>query len=192
MRQYGRITGRATNLGMRGRFIVKYRMLRLLPIVAAAVIAQPAAARTMTFRATLGGTAAPTATGSPASGTAVIKADLSAKTISVDLDVAGITLAQLDDALVAKPSGPVWFRIYRSVDDVDPVLSLPYGAAYRATRKGFRVTVRGYDFARGAKLFDTGTSFDEFVNALRGQRMVIDVHTDRFSGGEISGRSMPG
>ena len=168
--------------------------MRLFPLIAAVAIAaaSPATARTLTFRATLTGIAPPTTTGSPARGTAVIRVDTSSKKVSVDLDVAGITLDQLDDGLVAKPIGPVHFHVYRTADDVEPILPLPYGPNYRATSKGFRVTVRGYDYAGGAKLLDTGASFDAFVNGLRGQRIVLDVHTDKFPDGEISGKAMPG
>lgn len=168
-------------------------MPRLFPIaaVAAVALASPAAAKTLTFRSTLGGTAAPSATGSPASGKAVIKVDTSSKKVSVDLDVTGVTLDQLADALVAKPIGPIHFHVYRSADDVALILPLPYGASYRATKSGFRVTVRGYDYVAGAKLINSGDTFDDFVNAMRGQRVVLNVHTDKFPNGEISGKVMP-
>jgi hypothetical protein len=167
-------------------------MLRLFPIaaVAALALASPAAAKTLTFRATLGGTAAPTMTGSPASGKAVIKVDTSAQKVSVDLDVTGITLDQLADGLVAKPIGPIHFHVYRSADDVELILPLPYGPNYTKTRNGFHVTVRNYDYAAGEKLLNSGASFEEFVNAMRGQRVVLNVHTDKFPDGEISGKVM--
>lgn len=168
-------------------------MPRLFPIVAiaAVAIASPAAAKTLSFRATLGGTAAPTTTGSPASGKAVVKVDTSTKRVSLELDVTGITLDQLADALVAKPIGPIHFHVYRSPDDVELVLPIPYGSNYRATRTGFHVSVSGYDYATGAKLLNSGETFDEFVNAMRGQRIVLNVHTDKFPNGEISGTLMP-
>ena len=168
--------------------------MRLFPLVAATIIAvaSPAGAKTMTFRATLSGIAPPTTTGSPARGKAVIKVNTSSKKVSVDLDVAGITLDQLADALVAKPIGPIHFHVYRTADDVELILPLPYGANYRATRTGFHVTMRGYDYEVGAKLINSGASFDEFVNAMRGQRIVLNVHTDKLPDGEISGKVMPG
>jgi hypothetical protein len=167
-------------------------MPRLFPIVAivAIALASPAAAKTLSFRATLGGTGAPTITGSPASGKAAIKVDTSTKRVSVDLDVTGITLDQLADNLVAKPIGPIHFHVYRTADDVELILPLPYGPNYRATRTGFRVTVRGYDYAAGAKVINSGADFEEFVNAMRGQRVVLNVHTDKFPDGEISGKVM--
>lgn len=166
--------------------------MRLLPVVAVAAIAlaTPATAKTLTFRATLTGIAPPTTTGSPARGTAVIKVDLATKKVSVDLDVTGITIDQLNDNLVAKPVGPIHFHVYRTADDVELILPLPYGPTYKATPTGFRVTMRGYDYDAGAKLINGSATFDEFVNAMRGQRVVLNVHTDKFPDGEISGKTM--
>jgi hypothetical protein len=159
--------------------------------IAAIALASPAAAKTLTFRASLGGTSAPTTTGSPASGKAVIKVDTKSKRVSVELDVTGITLDQLSDALVAKPIGPVHFHEYRTADDVELILPLPYGSSYRATRTGFHVSMRGYDYDAGAKLLESPSSFDEFVNAMNAGRIVLNVHTDTFGDGEISGRVRP-
>jgi hypothetical protein len=167
--------------------------MRLFSLIAVIAIttASPAAAKTLTFRASLSGIAPPTTTGSPARGKAVIKVDTSSKRVSVDLDVTGITIDQLADGLVAKPIGPIHFHVYRTADDVELILPLPYGPDYRTTSKGFRVTMRGYDYAAGAKLINSGADFDEFVNGLRGQRIVLNVHTDKFPNGEISGTVMP-
>jgi hypothetical protein len=167
------------------------RLFSLIAVIAIAA-ASPAAAKTLTFRASLSGIAPPTTTGSPARGKAVIRVDTSSKRVSVDLDVTGITLDQLADGLVAKPIGPIHFHVYRTADDVELILPLPYGPDYRATKTGFRVTMRGYDYAAGAKLINSGASLDEFVNGLRGQRIVLNVHTDKFPNGEISGTVMPG
>lgn len=169
--------------------------MRRTPLIAAVALiatatATPAAAKTLTFRATLGGIAPPTKTGSPASGKAVIKVDTSTQRVTVDLDVTGITLDQLSDNLVARPVGPIHFHVYRSADDVELILPLPYGANYRATKTGFHVTMRGYDYAAGAKLINNGNTFDDFVNGLRGQRIVLNIHTDKFPDGEISGTVM--
>ena len=168
-------------------------MRRLFPIAAtiAVAVATPASAKTLTFRATLTGTAPPTVTASPARGTATIRVDTSSKRVSVDLDVTGLTLDQLADGLIAKPVGPIHFHEYRSADDVELVLPLPYGPDYQATRTGFRVTVRNYDYEAGAKLVNTGTTFDEFVNGMRAGRIVLNVHTDKFPDGEISGKVTP-
>jgi hypothetical protein len=167
------------------------RLFSLIAVIAIAA-ASPATAKTLTFRASLSGIAPPTTTGSPARGKAVIRVDTSSKRVSVDLNVTGITLDQLADGLVAKPIGPIHFHVYRTADDVELILPLPYGPDYRVTKTGFRITMRGYDYAAGAKLINSGASLDEFVNGLRGQRIVLNVHTDKFPNGEISGTVMPG
>ncbi len=161
-------------------------------IVAAALSTAPAAARTYSFRAVLGGTKPPTMTGSPATGTAKVRVDTSTRRVSVDLDVTGITLDQLDKALIARPVGPVHFHEYRSADDVEMVLPLPYGASYRATRTGFHLTVRDYDYEAGVKLANSGATLDEFVTAMRAGKIMLNVHTDRFPDGEISGAMSDG
>lgn len=167
--------------------------MTIRPLLAAAaalatLAASPAPARTLTFRAQLGGTAPPTVTGSPASGRATVRVDTSARRVSVELEVTGVTRDQLSDDWIKRPGGPVTFNDYRGPEDRDPVAGADWGAAYRATRAGFALSWRG-DYAAAAKPFDTGTSFDEFVNALTAGRIVIVVHTDRFGDGEISGRT---
>ena len=170
--------------------------MRFIPLIAltavtALAVATPAVARTQSFHATLGGTAIPTTTGSPAHGRATIKVDTRTQRVSVELDVQGIMLDQLNDALVAKPIGPVHFHQYRTADDVEAVLPVPYGANYRATKAGFHVSMRDYSYAEGAKLLNDQDTFDEFVNALNAGKIVMNIHTDKFPDGEISGKVMP-
>ncbi|WP_066590754.1 CHRD domain-containing protein [Sphingomonas pruni] len=170
---------------------MRFTPLTVLTAVAAVAIATPAAAKTESFRATLDGTAIPTTTGSPAHGKVTVKVDTKSQRVSVELDVQGITLDQLNDALVAKPIGPVHFHQYRSADDVDAVLPVPYGANYRATKNGFHVSMRNYSYAEGAKLLNDQDTFEEFVDALNAGKIVINVHTDKFPDGEISGKVLP-
>lgn len=170
---------------------MRFTPLIALTALSAIAIATPAAARTESFRATLDGTAIPTTTGSPAHGKVTVKVDTKSQRVSVELDVQGITLDQLNDALVAKPIGPVHFHQYRSADDVDAVLPVPYGANYRATRNGFHVSMRDYSYAEGAKLLNDQDTFEEFVDALNAGKIVINVHTDKFPDGEISGKVLP-
>lgn len=156
-------------------------------IVATAASVTPATAKTYSFHATLGGTRPPTITGSPASGTAKIRVDTSTRRVSVDLDITGITLDQLNRSLVANPTGPVQFHEYRGADDVEAILPLPYGASYRATKTGFHVSMRDYDYAAGVKLVNSGATLDEFVTAMRAGKILLNVHTEKFPDGEISG-----
>ena len=170
---------------------MRFTPLTVLTAVAAIAAATPAAAKTESFRATLDGTAIPTTTGSPAHGKVTVKVDTKSQRVSVELDVQGITLDQLNDALVAKPIGPVHFHQYRSADDVEAVLPVPYGANYRATKDGFHVSMRDYSYAEGAKLLNDQDTFEEFVDALNAGKIVINVHTDKFPDGEISGKVLP-
>ena len=170
---------------------MRFTPLIVLTAVTAIAIATPAAARTESFHAALDGTAIPTTTGSPAHGRVTVKVDTKSQRVSVELDVQGITLDQLNDALVAKPIGPVHFHQYRTADDVEAVLPVPYGANYRATKTGFHVSMRDYAYAEGAKLLNDQDTFEEFVDALNAGKIVINIHTDKFPDGEISGKVMP-
>jgi len=72
------------------------------------------------------------------------------------------------------------------------VLPTPFGAGYMDTAKGFSVTMKGYPYADGAKLLKSDLSFDGFVAAMSSGTVVLNVHTDRFGDGEISGKIIPG
>jgi hypothetical protein len=150
----------------------------------------PAEAKTLTFHAVLDGKSGPNPTGSAASGTARISIDTKRQRVSVDLTVDGITIDALWDKLVASPIGPIHLHKYATAAGGDSVLvlPLPYGADYRATRHGLRVTMKGYDYAAGAKLLKSDLTFDAFVAAMRDGLVILNVHTDAFNPGEISGR----
>ena len=167
-----------------------------LPMIAATALlavatASPAAAKTFTYTATLGGVTPPTMTNSPATGKAVIRVDTKSKTVSVELDIDGLTIDALRDSLVADPKGPIHFHEYRSADDVELALPLPFGPNYKPTKTGFHVSMRNYDYAAGAKLLGSSETFDEFVNGLNAGRIILNVHTDKFPDGEISGKVAP-
>jgi hypothetical protein len=51
-----------------------------------------------------------------------------------------------------------------------------------------RVTTNDYEYAAGAALLNSTLSFNDFVSALRGGLIVVNIHTDAFNPGEISGR----
>ena len=154
--------------------------------------AAPAMAKSYSFRATLGGTRPPTMTGSPATGTARIRVDASGRRVSLDLDVTGIALDRLNAADVKGALGPVHFHDHHGADDNDVVFPVPYGAAYRATKTGFRVSLRDYDYAAGTKISGSSLTIDEFVTAMRAGRIVVDVATGRYPGGEIGGATTEG
>lgn len=155
----------------------------------AMVVALPAAARTETFRGTLGGTKPPAMTHSPASGRAEVKVDLDKHRVSLDLEVTGITLAQLASTLKDQPAGPVQFHQVHGPGDVEIAMGVPFGASYRPTKDGFRVVLRDYDYDAGRKAVGGFLSIEEFATALRAGNVFLDVRTEKFPGGEISGET---
>jgi hypothetical protein len=162
--------------------------------IAAAAGAAAAEAKVLTFHVALDGKYGVEPSGSAATGKARIKVDTDRKRVSVDLTVDGITQEALWDKLVAAPIGPIHFHKYAVAGGHDAVLvlPLPYGADYHATKKGLRVDMRNYDYAAGTKLVGSSLGFDDFVAALRSGLVVLNVHTDAFNAGEISGKVIEG
>jgi CHRD domain len=152
-------------------------------------------AQIRSFRAELTGKAAPTNTGSSASGVATVRVDTVKSLVSIDLRVEGITLDELWDNLVSAPIGPIHFHQYGSTrrgdSDVSLALPLPYGPAYKATKSGFRVTIKQLPYATTSQLVKSTATIDEFVAALQSGRIVLNIHTDRNNDGEISGTLQP-
>jgi hypothetical protein len=114
----------------------------------------------------------------------------------MSLEVKGITIAGLWDQLVAAPIGPIHLHHYAnhdhaSGDGVTLILPVPFGANYKATPGGFRVTMTDYPYADGAKLVKTDKTFAQFKAALDGGDLVLNIHTDAFNSGEISGLVVP-
>jgi hypothetical protein len=163
-------------------------------ITLAGLAAAPAQAETLTFHAALDGKSGAEPTGSAATGKARIRVDTKRRLVSVDMNVDGITIDALWDNLVAAPIGPIHFHKYATAAGGDSVLvlPLPYGADYHATKRGLRVTMKDYDYAAGAKLLKSTLSFDDFVAAMRSGLVILNVHTDKFNPGEISGKVAEG
>ena len=163
-------------------------------IAAATAMPAPAQAEILKFHAVLDGKYGPQPTGSLATARAAVRVDTVARRVSVDLDVAGITVDQLWDKLVTVPIGPVHFHKYATAAGGDSVLALPlpYGADYRATPGGFRVTMKDYDYVAGAKLLNSTLSFDDFVAGMKTGLIILNVHTDTFNPGEIGGLVVAG
>lgn len=162
----------------------------LLLAIAGVVSAAPAQAEILTFHVALDGRYGSAPTGSAATGNAQIRVDSERRTISLDLTVDGITPDALWDKLVAAPIGPVHLHRYATVAGGDSVLVVPFpfGPDYQAAGNGMRVTAKDYDYAAGAALLRSGLSFEDFVAAMRGGLIVLNIHTDAFNPGEISGR----
>jgi len=166
----------------------------LVGIAAAAGAAASAEAKVLTFHVALDGKYGTEPSGSAATGKARIKVDTDTKHVSVDLTVDGITRDALWDKLVAAPIGPIHFHKYAVAGGRDAVLvlPLPYGADYHATKTGLHVDMKDYDYVAGSGLVKSTLSFDDFVAALRSGLVVLNVHTDAFNAGEISGKVIEG
>ena len=152
-------------------------------------MAAPAQAEILKFQATLDGKYGQEPTGSAAIGRASIHVNTVTQRVSVDLGVDGITLDNLWDTLVKAPVGPVHFHKYATRNGGDAVLALPlpFGADYTATPSGLHVAMKDYDYVAGAALLKSTLSFDDFVAGLRDGVIILNVHTDKYNPGEISG-----
>jgi hypothetical protein len=88
--------------------------------------------------------------------------------------------------------GPIHLHNYLSNGDVALVLPTPFGPSYADTARGFSVTMKGYSYAEGAQLLKSNLSFDGFLAAMASGSVVLNVHTDKFGEGEISGKIVAG
>jgi hypothetical protein len=168
-------------------------MKRIAVLAALALAAaSPAFAATKVFTAKLSGDVDTSKTGSKATGTARFVVDTEKKTVDVTMDFAGLKIADLADGLVARPIGPIHLHNYASNGDVAVVLPTPFGSGYADTAKGFSVTMKGYSYAEGAGLLKSDLSFDGFLAAMASGSVVLNVHTDKFGDGEISGKIIAG
>ncbi len=165
-------------------------MLRALAF-ACALAAAPASAETLRFTAVLNGNQAPTITGSLASGTASVSVDTEAQTLGVALDVAGISRDGLYDHVIHAGVGPVHLHLYAANGDISLLVPFPYGATYAGARNGFRLVIDNLPYAENAALVGSNLSFDQFVATLGSDFVYLNIHTDAFNDGEISGRLAP-
>jgi hypothetical protein len=165
--------------------------------VALALVGGPAPAKELAFRAVLSGEHEPTKTGSMASAQAVILVDTDRRTVDVRLYVNGLTVDQLSNGLRGAPMGPIHLHIYGGHDhnhaaDAALVFPVPYGPSYSSGEDSFQVETGAVDYVKGAALVNTNASFEDFVSSMRSGRIVLNVHTNRFADGEISGDVTPG
>ncbi len=165
-------------------------MLRAIAI-AAALFAAPAAAAELSYTATLDGVTAPTNTGSLATGAARVNVNTEAQTVSIDMQIHGVTLDQLWDHVIHAGMGPVHLHLYAADGDISLLVPFPYGATYTATSDGFTLSVANYSYAEGAALLQSDMSFETFVSTLGSEFVYLNIHTDAFQDGEISGRLAP-
>ncbi len=162
----------------------------------ALLTATPAQAEVAAFTAALSGHAAPTDTGSEATGKAKIFVDTDAKTVDITLDVEGLKMDQLWGALAHAKMGPIHLHRYGGHDHSDPgasalVFPLPMGANYVATPKGFHVEIKHASYAEAATMLNSNLPFADFMTSMQSGQIVLNVHTNAFHDGEISGEVDP-
>lgn len=165
------------------------RQVFALAALALAAIA-PAHAETLRYTAALDGAHYPTTTGSTATGAATLSIDTEAQTINAQIEIHGVTLDALAQHLSHSRMGPMHLHRYQG-DDVTLILPFPSGDTYAATADGFTVTVTGYPYADGAERTGSHLSFAQFLAALGDDPIYLNVHTEAFRDGEISGRVVP-
>jgi hypothetical protein len=182
----------AQSLGVqfRGKFMSVRAVCVLAFIVAAVATPQAAGAEVLKFHAMLDGKYGSEPTGSPATGHANVRVDTVTHRVSVDLHVAGITVDQLWAKLVARPIGPIHFHNYTGGGSA-LALPLPYGAAYHPKRDGIHVVMKDFDYAADAALVNSKLDFDAFVAGMKSGVIILNVHTNKFNPGEISGLVVP-
>jgi hypothetical protein len=178
----------AENGVLAGRGDHMFRILTVALATAALIGIAPAHAAQLSYTAALNGVTAPTETRSAATGTATVNVDTEARTVSVHMQIRGIRADQLWDHVVHNGMGPVHLHLYAANGDISLLVPFPYGASYAPTADGFTLTVENYSYAEGAALLQSDMSFDAFVNTLGSDFVYLNIHTDTFQDGEISGR----
>jgi len=148
----------------------------------------PAWAADQTFLAFLHGDSPTTNTGSTAQGEAKLVVHDATQTVDLELTVHGIAMNALSEHLSHAPVGPVHLHIYAANGDSSLLLPFPMGANYAAVNDGFVLTVKNYPYADGAKIIASDITFDAFVKALQSGAVVLNIHTQKFADGEISGK----
>lgn len=168
-------------------------LIRQTLVVLTLALAPVAAdARSLTYSAALSGDSASAKTGSKATATAQIVVDTDAMTVAVRMQVSGMPVTALWDTLVAAPIGPVHLHQYAGADLSDPNASVlafpvPFGSSYAATQQGFAVDTGPQSFAKGMATLGSKARFEQFLAALDRGAIVLNIHTDAFNAGEISG-----
>ena len=107
------------------------------------------------------------------------------------MHISGITLDQLWDHVIHAGMGPVHLHLYAANGDISLLVPFPYGASYTGTPDGFTLAVEDYPYAEGAAVLQSDVNFDAFITTLGSEFVYLNVHTDTFQDGEISGRLTP-
>ena len=159
----------------------------LIAMAALAACVGSAEAAELHFSSTLAGNQYPTETGSAATGTATLTVDTDTQTIDAIVTINGISFDQLAHHLAHSRMGPMHLHRYQS-DDVTLIMPFPFGATYAETPTGFTVTIQDYPYTDAAAAVRSDLSFAQFLAALGADPIYLNVHTNAFGDGEISGR----
>ena len=150
--------------------------------------AMPAWSADQTFLAFLHGDSPTTNTGSTAQGEATLIVHDDKQSVDLTLTVHGLKIDDFASHLAHAPVGPVHLHIYSADGNSELLLPFPMGPSYAATGDGFTLTVKNYPYADGAKIIASKIGFADFVKALQGGAVVLNIHTQKFPDGEISGK----
>lgn len=173
-----------------------FARVALTAAILAGLAATPVAARELAFTAALRGDRMPTMTGSKATGQARIVVNTDTQAVDVSMTVDGLKVQSLWKTLVPTPMGPIHLHVYGSHDHSNPdsaalLFPAPYGAAYADTATGFRVEMKAAPYADGAARVNSRATFADFIGAMQAGRIVLNIHTNQFTDGEISGDVVP-
>ncbi len=158
----------------------------------ATLLAGMASATSYNYIATLTGDQEPTPVATSATGTAEVSVDTVAETLSVSLNVTGISLLDLFDPLVVSPVGPVHLHNAPAGVNGPIAVAFPFWPTiYTDTADGFSLNVTDLAYSDAAALSGTSLSFDDFMAELNNQSIYFNVHTDFAPGGEIRGVVSP-
>jgi hypothetical protein len=162
----------------------------ILSMLMLALAATPALSGEFAYVATLRGDNTTTNTGSSATGRAVIVVHFEAQTVDLILAVKGLAMADLSEHLSHAPVGPVHLHIYAANGDSSLLLPFPMGPGYAATAEGFELKATNYPYADGAKIIASDMDFGAFIRVLDSGAVVLNIHSQKFPDGEISGKLM--
>jgi hypothetical protein len=167
------------------------KLLVVLTALAAICFGAPAQATQITYTTDLSGVRDPTDTGSTATGTGTIIVDTDAQTVDATIEVHGLKFNDLAHHLAHSRMGPIHLHQYHANGDVDLIVPFPFGDSYAETADGFTVTVHGYRYADGQAALGASIPFDAFIASLADGKILLNVHTQAFGDGEISGYLVP-
>jgi hypothetical protein len=170
---------------------IAQRFLVLTVMLAVVFFAAPAFAAQQTYTADLSGVHEPTNTNSTATGTATFVIDTDAQIIDAQIEIHGLKFDDLAHHLAHSRMGPIHLHQYKDNGDVELIVPFPFGDTYAETADGFTVTVHHYSYPDGQTVLGSNIPFEALLASLAQGKILLNVHTQRFGDGEISGYLVP-